>query len=292
MAAVKSRWMVCFVAAVATAGCSNDCEELCRDVTDCRSYCDPGVETCDDPEEEMKAREADFDHCVSECEGSADEKGERCEEAISIYRDCVVRHSCGGNNYCYGEETRYSDSCFADTAGSSSCSHVCDQLEFGCYPYELFGYRGPDCEDVCTEAAKKGSCSEALFELQECDLEAPESGTPCMQADSSCRAKAETFVDRCAGFAPTTPDPDEEAFCAAAAITICLCNEISPAGPVCEPKMTDQCLFQLWNGEPCRAAWGEYVACLQSLEVCNGSTVYEECQMQAVARAEACPIDG
>lgn len=278
------RWIACVLVVVATAGCSNDCEELCRDVTDCQSYCDPGVEDCSDKDAIETAREADFEDCVSECEDAADDQGERCEEAISGYTDCVVDHSCGGSSrYCTGEGIRYFDECFAETSGATSCRFLCDQLESGCYPIELFGYPGPDCEDVCVEAAKKGSCSEALYDLQECAREHADPVAPCLQTDSTCLPQAETFGERCDGFGPTTPDPDLEAFCTSAAITICLCED---AEPTCEPRTLDQCFLQLSNGEACRTAWEDYLLCLENLDLCTSSIF--DCDPQFQARRIAC----
>ena len=283
-----TRFIACGVAVVVSAGCSNDCETLCEDVTDCRSYCDPGVEDCSDKGAEEAAREADYEDCVSECEDAAEDKGERCEEAISILGDCQVRHTCGGGySHCGGETTRYYDECFVEQAATTTCGFLCDQLEYGCLPHEVFGYRGPDCREVCIAAAKKESCAEALYAFDDCQSNAADPVVPCLQVDTQCLSKAETFVERCEGFARTTPDPDEEAFCAAAAVTICLCEEKYYPDPACEPRTTDQCLFQLWRGDACRAGWEDYVLCLESLDVCTASR--ETCSTGA--RFDACRSD-
>jgi hypothetical protein len=263
--------------------CEDDeCERLCDDRAECGgNTCDPdpSVDSDCDPEAERNWARRD---CLFDCHGGED-RGQACAKATSEVSACFVEHSCGRQEEaCESEDTRYYDLCVAERPGQTSCRFVCDDLERGCFPSELFGFRGHDCEEGCLDAARDGACIEAVMEFAMCLIEQKDRVGGCPTLNSACLAKAENFAEACDGFAPVPVDPNEEAFCTEAISWLCGCGLFS-GGVACSEMTTNQCFIKSWGSEPCRAPLGDLMTCMATLPVCSMQTVGDVCGAESAA---------
>jgi len=165
----------------------------------------------------------------------------------------------------------------------------CDNFEAGCYPSEIFGFRGFGCNEACLVAAEDGTCAEALIELTVCRLDEIDAASSCLPLDSNCSAKALRVATACDGFAPIPVSPDEETFCAAFTGPYCACGDLSFRGEICEETTRNECVAGAWAREPCRAATEDFITCVEGLAACDRRAVSETCQDLSTARNIVCP---
>lgn len=245
------------------------CEPLCEDLAECRKVCDPEEgPTCD---EGRKYAES-LSRCRSECApGVRDREG--CEDAAEAFARCAGAAVCDTiDSVCTTSSTRYEEWCF-QAPGALTCPLFCAELSTGCLPYARFGFRGEGCEATCRAGVETPACAEAHYTLA---ARLPARGFACTPPGDVVDAEIERVVAACAPWETVTPDPEEVAFCEAAAADQCRCGLFATEDE-CPRQATARCLFALGFGPACRTATEAFSACMSTVDACNRDTLRDRC---------------
>jgi hypothetical protein len=168
------------------AGCGSDdkgkttCQSICQLQADCYAVCDYPEEPECDPQ---ALYVEEYARCLEACDTAVVTRGAECVAAAEAQLPCMQQSQCGQvqQGTCATAEMRYYELCHQEP-GAWVCGYFCDELEGGCLPWELFGYRGTDCEATCKTAVLDADCREAHYAFDACTEAWP---TP---APSSTRA--------------------------------------------------------------------------------------------------------
>jgi hypothetical protein len=279
--------MLGLVACSGTSGPANEgsheasCDSICRFHAECEKMCFPD----EDPEcDEQENYDAIYGNCNPECLQSESLLDGACADAAVTLAGCFEGRSCeaGLGEACRIEDMRYHELCL-EQPGEYVCRNFCVELQMGCIPYELFGFRGDGCEEACKASAADLACLEAHYAFDQCT---PGMMFACGAWTEDCATEAASAVDLCEGWQPVTPDPEELSFCGAVAPHQCDCGLWS--GEDCVPMATNRCMFLLGRGTACRDATEAFDACMTTIESCNRDKLRDECLPEWDAWTEAC----
>ncbi len=257
------------------------CKSICQFHAECEKTCFLDEEPdCD----EQKNYDFIFGQCQPACSAGEPLLGGACAGAAAMLATCFEGKSCsaGLGDACRIDDMRYRELCL-EKPGEHVCRNFSVELEIGCLPYGLFGFRGTGCEEACKASAADLECLEAHYALDECTEGMLFS---CGAWSGECADEAGAVAEACEAWQPVEPEPEEQSFCAGIAEHQCDCGLFS--GEECVTLAAGRCLFALGHGSDCRKSMESFDACMTGIESCDRDKLRDECLPQWDAWNEAC----
>lgn len=257
------------------------CGKLCEYKATCLKTCDY-VEEPDCNEEENYQTQLQL--CLEACVPGESRLEGACTSAAELLSNCLEGRSCGDGlgEACRIEEIRYLELCVAQP-GTYVCYDFCTELEAGCTPYTLFGFRGPGCQEACEGSAGQLDCLEAHYELDRCTQGVAWS---CGAWSGDCAPQAQQVVQLCEVWESLEADVQETEFCQTLAPVQCSCGLWE--APDCEIHAVNRCLFSLGFGVDCETSLEAFHDCMQAIESCSRDLLRDTCLPQWEATARDC----
>ncbi len=278
------------VGLVACGGCSSrktddgheaSCESVCHFHAECEKTCFLDEEPdCS----EQENYDLIYSQCMAGCTHGATRLDGACTDAAGALAECLDGRSCadGLGDGCRIEEMRYRELCL-DQPGQYVCRSFCVELQVGCLPYSLFGFRGDGCEEACKTSAADLGCLEAHYALDQCTEGMMYA---CGAWTGDCTTQAASMAELCDAWQPNSADPEEQSFCSAIAPHQCDCGLWS--GEDCLSTATYGCLFLLGHGSPCREAMQSFDSCMTSIDACDRDKLRDTCLPEWEAWEQSC----